>query len=51
MAAYVQATRHKLTKRAALFADKFFDDNRYRLGKVGRFRINRKFDMEMYQKI
>ena len=27
-----------------LFAEKFFDENRYRLGKVGRFRLNRKFD-------
>jgi len=26
-----------------LFAEKFFDPTRYRLGKVGRFRINRKF--------
>ncbi len=31
-------------KAAALFAEKFFDENRYRLGKVGRFRINRKFE-------
>ena len=32
-------------KARALFKEKFFDENRYRLGKVGRFRINRKFDM------
>ncbi|MCP4374634.1 MAG: DNA-directed RNA polymerase subunit beta [bacterium] len=30
-------------KVRALFQEKFFDTNRYRLGKVGRFRINRKF--------
>jgi len=31
-------------KAKTFFAEKFFDSNRYRLGKVGRFRINRKFD-------
>jgi DNA-directed RNA polymerase subunit beta len=30
-------------KAEAFFAEKFFDPNRYRLGKVGRFRLNRKF--------
>ena len=30
-------------KAKAFFAEKFFDSNRYRLGKVGRFRLNRKF--------
>jgi len=30
-------------KAKTLFQEKFFDTNRYRLGKVGRFRINRKF--------
>ena len=30
-----------------MFAEKFFDDNRYRLGKVGRFRVNRKFDLDV----
>ncbi len=30
-------------KAVAFFAEKFFDPNRYRLGKVGRFRLNRKF--------
>ena len=34
-------------KAKALFKEKFFDENRYRLGKVGRFRINRKFDMDI----
>jgi DNA-directed RNA polymerase subunit beta len=36
-----------VNKAAALFDEKFFDDNRYRLGKVGRFRINRKFDLNV----
>src|SRR5262249_47109195 len=30
-----------------LFEEKFQDPNRYRLGKVGRFRINRKFDQNV----
>ena len=34
----------QLDKAKALFSEKFFDDNRYRLGRVGRFRINRKFE-------
>ncbi len=34
-----------LEKARALFHEKFYDDNRYRLGKVGRFRINRKLDL------
>jgi DNA-directed RNA polymerase subunit beta len=34
-------------KAKTLFKEKFFDENRYRLGKVGRFRINRKFDMDI----
>ena len=31
-------------KAKTFFAEKFFDSSRYRLGKVGRFRINRKFN-------
>ncbi len=31
-------------KAKIFFTEKFFDTNRYRLGKVGRFRLNRKFD-------
>ena len=31
-------------KARIFFAEKFYDSNRYRLGKVGRFRINRKFN-------
>lgn len=30
-------------KAKAFFTEKFFDSNRYRLGNVGRFRLNRKF--------
>jgi len=32
-----------LDKAKQLFAEKFYDVNRYRLGRVGRFRLNRKF--------
>ncbi|MCK6483516.1 MAG: DNA-directed RNA polymerase subunit beta [Phycisphaerae bacterium] len=35
----------QLDKAVKLFHEKFFDPNRYRLGKVGRFRINRKFGL------
>ena len=31
-------------KAKAFFTEKFFDSNRYRLGRVGRFRLNRKFE-------
>src|SRR5271170_2953733 len=34
-------------KAKELFREKFQDPNRYRLGKVGRFRINRKFDQDI----
>jgi len=37
----------QVDKARQLFEEKFFDENRYRLGKVGRFRINRKFDMDI----
>ena len=36
----------QVDKAKKLFAEKFFDENRYRLGKVGRFRLNRKFEIE-----
>jgi len=36
-----------LDKAQTLFQEKFFDENRYRLGRVGRFRINRKFDQDV----
>jgi DNA-directed RNA polymerase subunit beta len=37
----------QLEKAKALFHEKFFDPARYRLGRVGRFRINRKFDQNV----
>jgi DNA-directed RNA polymerase subunit beta len=37
----------QLEKAKELFHEKFFDTNRYRLGKVGRFRINRKFNQDV----
>jgi DNA-directed RNA polymerase subunit beta len=37
----------QLDKAETLFEEKFFDENRYRLGRVGRFRINRKFDQNV----
>ena len=37
----------QLEKANTLFAEKFFDVNRYRLGRVGRFRINRKFNQDV----
>ncbi|HEY4260608.1 MAG TPA: DNA-directed RNA polymerase subunit beta [Schlesneria sp.] len=36
-----------LDKAIELFKEKFYDVNRYRLGRVGRFRINRKFDQSI----
>ena len=36
----------QVDKAKQLFHEKFFDSNRYRLGKVGRFRINRKFNLD-----
>ena len=37
----------QLEKARELFKEKFADQNRYRLGRVGRFRINRKFDQNV----
>jgi DNA-directed RNA polymerase subunit beta len=34
-------------KAKTFFAEKFFDPNRYRLGRVGRFRLNRKFQQDV----
>ncbi len=36
-----------LEKAKALFEEKFRDKSRYRLGKVGRFRLNRKFNQKV----
>ena len=41
----------QLEKARSLFVEKFFDDNRYRLGRVGRFRINRKFEDDSVYKV
>ena len=41
----------QIDKAKALFREKFFDENRYRLGKVGRFRINRKFELDVPEDI
>lgn len=35
----------KIDRAKTLFKEKFYDENRYRLGKVGRFRLNRKFKL------
>ena len=40
-----------LDKARKLFTEKFYDDNRYRLGKVGRFRLNRKFEQQVPEEI
>ncbi|MHC4345712.1 MAG: DNA-directed RNA polymerase subunit beta, partial [Planctomycetota bacterium] len=37
-------------KARTFFSEKFFDSNRYRLGEVGRFRLNRKFDQSVDEK-
>ena len=37
----------QIEKAKTLFQEKFYDENRYRLGKVGRFRINRKFNQNV----
>ena len=36
-----------MEKAKALFHEKFYDTNRYRLGSVGRFRINRKLGLNI----
>ena len=40
----------QLEKARSLFHEKFFDANRYRLGRVGRFRINRKLGLNVSEK-
>jgi DNA-directed RNA polymerase subunit beta len=37
----------QVERAKGLFADKFFNDSKYRLGRVGRFRINRKFKLDL----
>ena len=41
----------QLEKAKTLFTEKFYDDNRYRLGKVGRFRLNRKLGQEVEETV
>jgi DNA-directed RNA polymerase subunit beta len=40
----------QLEKARQLFQEKFYDVNRYRLGRVGRFRINRKLNLNVSEK-
>ncbi len=40
----------QLEKARTLFQEKFYDVNRYRLGRVGRFRINRKLKLDVSEK-
>ncbi|MFQ5956642.1 MAG: DNA-directed RNA polymerase subunit beta, partial [Candidatus Brocadiales bacterium] len=40
----------QLDKAKQLFYDKFFDPKRYRLGSVGRFRLNRKLSQDINEK-
>jgi DNA-directed RNA polymerase subunit beta len=39
----------QLEKAKTLFYEKFFDVNRYRLGRVGRFRVNRKLGLTVHE--
>jgi DNA-directed RNA polymerase subunit beta len=39
----------QLEKARELFHEKFFDEQRYRLGRVGRFRLNRKFSQLIHE--
>ncbi len=41
----------QLDKAKTLFHEKFYDENRYRLGRVGRFRINRKFEQNIAESV
>ncbi|MEO1526874.1 MAG: DNA-directed RNA polymerase subunit beta [Planctomycetota bacterium] len=41
----------QLEKARVLFDEKFYDDNRYRLGRVGRFRLNRKLGLGVSESI
>ena len=41
----------QIEKAKTLFKEKFYDENRYRLGKVGRFRINRKFHQDVPESV
>ncbi len=41
----------QLEKARTLFHEKFYDDSRYRLGRVGRFRINRKLGLNVSEDV
>ncbi|MDO4569194.1 MAG: DNA-directed RNA polymerase subunit beta [Planctomycetia bacterium] len=41
----------QLDKARKLFDEKFYDVNRYRLGRVGRFRMNRKFGLDVSEEV
>ncbi|MCA9159806.1 MAG: DNA-directed RNA polymerase subunit beta, partial [Planctomycetales bacterium] len=41
----------QLEKARTLFHEKFFDVNRYRLGRVGRFRLNRKLKLDVSEDV
>ncbi len=41
----------QLEKARTLFNEKFYDENRYRLGKVGRFRLNRKLGTDVSEDV
>lgn len=41
----------QLEKARTLFHEKFFDVNRYRLGRVGRFRLNRKLNLDVSEDV
>ncbi|HTF91180.1 MAG TPA: DNA-directed RNA polymerase subunit beta [Planctomycetota bacterium] len=41
----------QLEKARELFHEKFFDPQRYRLGRVGRFRLNRKFTQDIAEDV
>ena len=41
----------QLEKAKDLFKEKFFDPQRYRLGRVGRFRLNRKFGNDVKEEV
>ncbi len=41
----------QLEKARTLFTEKFYDENRYRLGKVGRFRLNRKLHLGISESV
>ena len=41
----------QVEKARTLFGEKFYDENRYRLGRVGRFRVNRKFHQNVPENV